>query len=205
MSPSAITSGCPCSVRSLSTVTRPARSCSAPAALASSPASAEARTPAAQMTVLAGRCSGCLALERDAVRIDAHHGGAQHRRHAELRKRSLCLGRQRRREGGQHALARLHEHDSRLPRVDRAEVVPQRVPRHLADLPRHLHAGRPGADDHEGQLRAPRLRVRLGFGLLERVQDPRAVRVRFRATSPPGRCRSIRHARSRSRSSPLRR
>ena len=53
MSPSAMTSGWPGSVRSGSTVTRPARSTSAPAASPSIPASPEARTPAAHTTVRA--------------------------------------------------------------------------------------------------------------------------------------------------------
>ena len=53
MSPSTKTSGCPGSCRCPSTVTRPARSTSAPAARASSDASGEALTPAAQITVRA--------------------------------------------------------------------------------------------------------------------------------------------------------
>ncbi len=51
MSPSASTSRWPGRVRSLSTVTRPARSVSAPVRPASLPASGDAATPAAQMTV----------------------------------------------------------------------------------------------------------------------------------------------------------
>ena len=57
MSPSANTSGWPGSVRSGSTVTRPARSRSAPVSSASLPARPEAVTPAAQMTVRLGIAS----------------------------------------------------------------------------------------------------------------------------------------------------
>ena len=54
MSPTAKTSGWPGSVQSGSTWMRPARSHSAPEASASSFASGEAATPAAQIFVLAG-------------------------------------------------------------------------------------------------------------------------------------------------------
>ena len=51
MSPMAKTSGCPGRLRSGSTAILPARSVSAPVASASRPASGDAWTPAAQMTV----------------------------------------------------------------------------------------------------------------------------------------------------------
>ena len=100
MSPSAKTSGWPGSVRSGSTVTRPARSCSAPVRSASAEASPDAvhaggpddgaRRDAPRRAV--------RVLDRDAGLVDADDGAAEHRRHAEPAQRALGLRRQRRRE-----------------------------------------------------------------------------------------------------------
>src|SRR5438876_1050792 len=82
MSPSANTSGWPLIVRSGSTVTRPARSSSAPLCAASLAAIEEAVTPAAQMTVRVGIRVGLHLgrLER-AEDVTARHQRALQRLH----------------------------------------------------------------------------------------------------------------------------
>lgn len=54
-------------------------------------------------------------------------------------------------EGRQHRGAGFHQHDAGGGRIDAAEVPTQRAPGELSDLTGHLHTGRTGADDHEGQ------------------------------------------------------
>ena len=44
----------------------------------------------------------------------------------------------------------------------------------LGDLPRHLDAGRAGADDDEGEPAPPPLRIRLDLGRLEGAEDAAA-------------------------------
>jgi hypothetical protein len=42
----------------------------------------------------------------------------------------------------------------------------------LRDLPRHLHPGRPGANNHERQPDSPQDEIRLSLGHLESAEDP---------------------------------
>ena len=174
MSPIASTSGCPGSVRSGSTSSRPTASVSAPDASASVPASPDASTPAAQMTVAAltrfsppwvsiVTPSASIAVTRWST------SGVTPRLSSALRG----LRRQLRRERGQDALARLDQQHARVRGVDAAEVAP-RVARDLGDLSRHLDAGRPRAHDHERQLALTLGRVLGRLGGLERAQDLRA-------------------------------
>ena len=83
MSPSAKTSGWPGSVRSGSTVTRPARSSSAPVSSPSWPARLEAVTPAAQTTVRAGTLGVPLRRRSSRLGVDADHHPAGEHGHAE--------------------------------------------------------------------------------------------------------------------------
>ena len=53
--------------------------------------------------------------------------------------------------GGSTCEAASIEDHPRVPGVDVAEVAVQRVPGELGDLAGHLHAGRSGTHDHEGQ------------------------------------------------------
>ena len=70
--------------------------------------------------------------------------------------------------------AGVEQDDARGRGVDPPEVRAQAVARQLGDLPGHLDAGRPGADDDEGQPRGAAGRVVLELGELERAEDPAA-------------------------------
>ena len=86
----------------------------------------------------------------------------------------LCgARRERRRKGGKYAIARLHEHDLSGSRIDRPEVVWERVAGQLRDLAGHLDAGRAGADDDEREPRAAAFGIELRLGGLEGAQDSR--------------------------------
>ena len=208
MSPSANTSGCPGRVRSGSTVSRPARSSSRPAALASVAASSEAVTPAAQIDRSRADVLDLAVLgpDRDRGRADVDDGVPDQRSDAELLERARRLPRQRLREARQDAVGSLDEQNARRSGVDRTEVARQRVAGELGDLPGHLDPGRPGADDDERQPVSPFVGVALDLGRLERAQDAvRGSRARRRTTSAPGRAPATRRGRSRSTGSPRRR
>ena len=153
MSPSAKTSGWPGRVRSASTVTRPARSRSAPVSSASVEARPDAVTPAAQTTVCVEtrRVAPFPSSDRDAGLVDADDGAAQHRRHSEPAQRALGLCRQRWREGGEHTVGGFDEQDAAAARIGGTEVGAESVARELGDLSGHLDARGTGADHHERQ------------------------------------------------------
>lgn len=71
-------------------------------------------------------------------------------------------------------LRAVHQDDARLGRVDVAELALERVGGELADLSGHLHAGRTGAYDDEGQELLDRSRVGLDLGQLEGAENARA-------------------------------
>ena len=129
-------SGCPGTVRSGSTRTRPARSSGAPR----SGASGEAWTPAAQSTV---RAAIALGADPDAARVDGGHERAGPDLDAERLELELRLRRQLLGVRGQHARAALEQDDARRARVDAAEVARERVARDLGERAGHLDAGRP--------------------------------------------------------------
>ena len=174
MSPSASTSGCPGSVRSGSTVTRPARSVSAPAASARRPATLAAATPAAHTTVRAPTRrvvpSGALSSTPAASMSTTSSLTSEVTPSPSSWRTALAD-----RSGGKAASTRSPPSTSRIrpsARVHRAVVARQRVARELGDLARHLDAGRARAHHHEREpLRAP-LVVGLELGRLERPQDP---------------------------------
>jgi hypothetical protein len=64
-------------------------------------------------------------LDRDAGVVDVDDGAAEYRCDAEPAQRALGLGRQRRREPGEHAVGHLDEQDAAAARVRRAEVAAQ--------------------------------------------------------------------------------
>ena len=155
MSPSANTSGWPGSVRSGSTVTRPARSISAPLSLArASPASAEAsrrrpRSPSARRIRSAGPPA---VLDR--------HAAARRRRRPSCPSSGVTPSRSQRplrpslrARAGKLVSTSIRASTSSTrcragrPRGSRAE----RVAGELADLAGHLDAGGAGADDDERQ------------------------------------------------------
>ena len=59
----------------------------------------------------------------------------------------------------------------------------------LGDLPRHLHARRPAADEHEGE-QARRFPVRLHFGRLKGQQQLRRTELASEIALRPGAKRS---------------
>ena len=78
-------------------------------------------------------------------------------------------------EGRQHLRGGVDEHDAGGAGVDRAEVLVERAVRELGDLAGHLHAGRAGADDHEGQQVVDVVAAgRPELGHLEGAEDPAA-------------------------------
>ena len=123
MSPSAKTSGWPGSVRSGSTVTRPARSLRRRSAHRARPARLDAgpRRPRQRCGSRSARRCGCRPRRSRSSRRfrprSAEHADA------ELLERLLCLRRERGREGGQHPVGGLDEQDPRRARVDRAGVA----------------------------------------------------------------------------------
>ena len=92
-----------------------------------------------------------LELHLEAALVDLGDHAAEHHLDAELLELLLGLLAELGTEGRQHLRRGVDEDDARLPGVDRAEVLAQRVVRQLGDLAGHLHAGRTGADDDEGQ------------------------------------------------------
>src|SRR5439155_18449305 len=64
--------------------------------------------------------------------------------------------------------AAFDEDDARRFRPNAAEILDERVPRDFGERSRELDAGRPAADDDEGEKAALRLDVGLALGRLER-------------------------------------
>ncbi len=79
--------------------------------------------------------------------------------------------RQPRRKAGQDAIQPFDEENRRLGRVEAAELAGQGVAGQIAQRPRQLHAGRPAADDDEGQQGAAAVGVGFALGSLEGQQD----------------------------------
>ena len=175
MSPIAKTSGWPGRVQSGPTGIRPARSHSTPHWSASSLASGDAWTPAAQTLVCAldARHLAVGPLHFDAVAID----GGDDALGMDLHALSLELLRRLRREfvaePGEDLLAAVEQHHPGAGGVDRVEVRREGAVGQLGDLPGDLDARRPAADDDEGEPCAPPVRVLLQRGHLERAEDPR--------------------------------
>ena len=164
VSPIANMSGCPGTLRSGRTCNRPARSAAAP----SHSAADEARTPAAQIKVLACRR---VAAIHDAVGRAFGDGLSQYHFDADAFERALRIGREIVGKAREYAGAGLDQNDTGLVGVDVAEVGRQRVLRELGDGAREFDAGRAGADNHEGQQRRASQRIGLALGAFEGDQD----------------------------------
>ena len=122
--------------------------------------------PRGEMTGARGRLH-VHALGRDGGDPGAGHRGRTKCRQVSRRPVGEVGGIRR-----QDAVERLHEHDARHGRVDRPELVAQRIARDLAEGTRELDASRPAADHDEGHPGASSLGVGLAFGPLEGEQDP---------------------------------
>ena len=106
---------------------------------------------------------------------DRRDAGLQaHRRRPSRSSERARLLRQVGRVRRQHPIGRLDQQDARVARVDDAEVVLQGVVGDLAQRPGELDAGRPGADDDEGQPGLALGRIGLALGGLEGEQDAAA-------------------------------
>ena len=161
---------------------RPARSTSAPVASASSAASGDACTPAAQITVPARRCARVPSrpVDVDADGVDADDPGAHAQLDAELLELRACrLAGEPVAEGGQRLVAAVERAHPHRRRVDRAELAAQAAHGQLADLAGELDAGRAGADDDDRQPLPPLRRVGRALRHLERAEDaaPQLERV----------------------------
>ena len=166
MSPMAKTSGWPGSVRCGCTVMRPARSTSTSVARglgqrarpAARPARPRPRPSCARGSCARRRRSLTCTVSPSMWSTRPSSSTVTPRRFERARRLVGELRHVRR----QHAVAALDEDHLRLARVDGAEVAAEGVVGDLGELAGELDAGRPGADDHEGQplARAPPGRAR---------------------------------------------
>ena len=117
-------------------------------------------------------------VDRDRRIVHRHNGSPQQRGHAQPPQRARGALRQRRREARQHAIHCLDQQNAARARVGRLEVAAERVAGKLGYLPRHLHAGRPGAHHDEREPARAAVRVGLHLGRLERAEDVTARRQR---------------------------
>ena len=114
-------------------------------------------------------------------------GLAQHHFDADTFQRALRVSREIVGKARQHARTGLDQDHARLVGVDVAEVGRQRVPRQFRDGAGEFDAGRPGADDDEGQERRAPLRIALALGALERHQNAPPQRGGVLQRFQPGR------------------
>ena len=134
--------------------------------------SGTAETPAAQrifsarmVSPVASSTSPCAdALTRVAVRTCTPRR-SNWRRALSARSGGKCR---------QNTRRRLDQNDARVGGVDAAEVALQHRARQLGKRAGQLHAGRPAADDDNGQQLARVRRVGLVLGFLKGQQDPAA-------------------------------
>ena len=153
MSPTTKTSGWPGSVRSGLTPMRPARSSGAPVCSARVLPSGLACTPAAQILVTVLMRStrpslNFISMPRSStsVTIAPRITSTPSFSSSALALRAELLAERR-----QHLGGGVEQDHAGLAGVDRPEVALERAVRELGDLAGHLHAGRAGAHDHEGQ------------------------------------------------------
>jgi hypothetical protein len=87
----------------------------------------------------------------DAALVDAEHARARAHLDAHAAEPPLGVGREPAVEGRQQARPGLDEHDARVLGIEAPEVTRQRAPRDVGQRAGQLDAGRPAADDDEGQ------------------------------------------------------
>ena len=100
-------------------------------------------------------------------------------------------GGQLRAEHRQRRAPAVEQQDPGVLRLDVPVLAAQRLGRDLADLPGQFHAGRPGADQGEGEPAGPFGRVVGGLGHLERAEDPPPDLHRVLDGFHPGRDRGV--------------
>ena len=156
MSPTTKISGWPGTASVGSARTRPARSSGTPSACASG----DAATPAAQSTVCAGRRSlrdpasaHVTPSASTPVTTVLVRTSTPRRSSDSARRFAKRLGKR-----AEQVRRALEQHDARRLGPDVPEVLAQRLPRDLGERAGQLDAGRPAADDDEGEQ--PALRVR---------------------------------------------
>jgi hypothetical protein len=113
-------------------------------------------------------------LEADALVVDRGDARVQPHLDVPLLERPLARLGQLRWIRAEHPIAALEQHHLDLGRIDRAEVVGQRVEADLAERAGQLDARRATADDDERQPLALRDRIRLALGRFVRGEDPLA-------------------------------
>jgi hypothetical protein len=160
-------------VRSGCTATRPARSSSAPDCSASCLPSGHAGGPD-----LGGGVDppdGAVGLlDVEAVLVDVGDHRAELDLDPDLVQLPAGPPAEPLAERGKHDRGGVEQDDPRGRRVDVPEVLAQRAVRQLGDLPGHLHAGRAGADDDEGQQPVDLGLVGGELGELEGTEDATA-------------------------------
>ena len=165
-------------VQSGSTIARPARSSGACRSLSSG----LAVLPAAQMTVCVGITQPAAATEPGRMSVTNVSV-----RTSTPRRRSFCFALSLRLGGigREQPWPTFEQHHRGLGGVDVPEVAAERVAPDLGHRAGHLDAGRPAADDDEGEQGMPPHRIGLPLGALERQQHPAAdLQGVFQALEP---------------------
>ena len=113
-----------------------------------------------------------LVLDLEAALVDVDDHRTELDLDPEVLQRGLGLLAELRAERRQHLGRGVEQDHPGLPGVDAAEVVLQGPVGELGDLAGHLHTGRAGADDHEGEQAVDLLLVVGDLGELEGAEDP---------------------------------
>ena len=180
MSPITKISGCPGTVRSLCTLTRPVRSVSAVQPL-SGGRGCDARGPDH------GPARDALAGHDDAVFVDPLDAVPQSYFDPEPLEPRLRGSRELLRERAEYARRHVDQDDARGDGIDPSELGAQRGPHQHRQRAGHLDPGRSGADEDERQEIAMPARILLGLRLLERPQNSVSDRDGVREALQAGR------------------
>ena len=108
-----------------------------------------------------------LRTDRHAFRIDGIDLGIRAHFNAELREVAASALGEVVRKRREHARRRFEQHDARLRRIDPPEIPLHRGAADVRNCAGQLNAGRPAADDHEGQICALCAGIALVLGPLE--------------------------------------
>ena len=132
-----------------------------------------------------------VVLDLQAARVHVGDDRAHVQLDPELAQVPGGQGGQLRAEHRQRRAAAVEQQDPGVLRLDVPVLAAQRLGRDLADLPGQFHAGRPGADQGEGEPAGPFGRVGGGLGHLERAEDPPPDLHRVLDGLHPGRDRGV--------------